>query len=397
MTSSLWIGTRSAGLARLAEFLPNAGSSYAATRNEDRGPDDRSNVSCLSPWIRRRLLTEAEVVRAVRGAHGTTASEKFVDEVCWRTYWKGWLEGRPQLHAQYLVEVARLKSQLAEDGTLRARFEAARSGGTGIDCLDAWSRELRDTGWLHNHARMWFASIWIFTLRLPWQLGAEFFREHLLDFDPASNTLSWRWVAGLHTPGKHYLARAENIARYTNARFDPRGQLDESAAPLTEEIPPPRPVPPVFDKPITGDVALLLHDDDCDPGSLDLAGCTVRAVAGLAMPAPRATRGVAPAVAAFAHGAVEDALCCAERRFGVAAVRLDDSADIAVWASGHDLPVITPYAPVGPVADALAVLPTPPRAVPRAWDRHVWPHATKGFFQLRQHIPAYLASAPMGS
>jgi deoxyribodipyrimidine photo-lyase len=59
---------------------------------------------------------------------------------------------------------------------------------------------------------MWFASIWIFTLRLPWPLGAAFFQAHLQDHDAASNTLSWRWVAGIQTPGKHYLARAENIA-----------------------------------------------------------------------------------------------------------------------------------------------------------------------------------------
>ena len=70
---------------------------------------------------------------------------------------------------------------------------------------------------------MWFASIWIFTLRLPWALGADFFLRHLIDADAASNTLSWRWGAGLQTVGKTYLARTENIARYTNGRFAPRG------------------------------------------------------------------------------------------------------------------------------------------------------------------------------
>ncbi|SIQ09636.1 MULTISPECIES: FAD-binding domain-containing protein [Acidiphilium] len=391
----LFTPTRNAGLARLAEFLPHAGRAYAEGRNTDPGPGRHSAVSHLSPYLRHRLITEAEVTQAVFAAHGEAAM-KFIEEVCWRSYWKGWLEHRPAVWANYRAGVRRGENRLATSGGLRREFHDACAGQTGIDCFDAWAQELVAHGYLHNHARMWFASIWIFTLRLPWELGADFFLRHLHDGDVASNTLSWRWVAGLHTPGKHYLARAENIARYTNARFDPRGQLDETAESLTEEIPPPRPVPPVFDKPINGDVALLLHDDDCDPGSLDLAGCTVRAVAGLAMPAPRATRGVAPPVAAFAHGAVEDALCRAERRFGVAAVRLDDSAAITAWSSEHDLPVITPYAPVGPVADALAVLPTPPRAVPRAWDRHFWPHATKGFFQLRQHIPAYLASAPMG-
>ncbi len=95
------------------------------------------------------------------------------------------------------------------------------SGSTGIDCFDHWAQELADTGYLHNHARMWFASIWIFTLELPWQLGADFFLTRLLDADPAANTLSWRWVAGLHTPGKHYLARASNIEKFTLGRFNP--------------------------------------------------------------------------------------------------------------------------------------------------------------------------------
>ena len=116
-------------------------------------------------------------------------------------------------------------------------MEAAEQGRTGIDCFDAWSTELRETGWLHNHVRMWFASIWMFTLRLPWELGADFFARELIDFDPASNTLSWRWVAGLHTRGKNYVARADNIARYTQGRYNPAGQLDEDPAPLSEAEP----------------------------------------------------------------------------------------------------------------------------------------------------------------
>jgi len=81
---------------------------------------------------------------------------------------------------------------------------------------------------------MWFASIWIFTLRLPWQLGAAFFMEHLYDGDPASNTLSWRWVAGIQTKGKHYLARSANISKFTNQRFQ-YTQLTTNAEPILED------------------------------------------------------------------------------------------------------------------------------------------------------------------
>jgi deoxyribodipyrimidine photo-lyase len=73
----------------------------------------------------------------------------------------------------------------------------ATFGRTGIACFDQWTGELLETGYLHNHARVWFSSIWIFTLRLPWKLGADFFIRFLNDGDSASNTLSWRWVAGL--------------------------------------------------------------------------------------------------------------------------------------------------------------------------------------------------------
>lgn len=219
-----WIPTRDAGLARLAAFTSRAGRDYARDRNEDRGPGLRANVSALSPWIRRRLVTEAEVIDAVLGRHRFEACEKFIQEVFWRGYWKGWLEMRPVVHARYEAERDILRARWAGESSLTSALE----GRTGLGCFDAWVRELVEIGWLHNHTRMWFASIWIFTLRLPWQLGADFFDQHLLDADAASNTLSWRWVAGLHTKGKHYLARAENIRIHTRGRFDPRGQLQRA-------------------------------------------------------------------------------------------------------------------------------------------------------------------------
>jgi hypothetical protein len=89
----------------------------------------------------------------------------------------------------------------------------------------------KENNYLHNHTRMWFASIWIFTLELPWQLGAEFFMQHLYDGDAASNTLGWRWVAGVQTQGKHYLASEWNIKKFTNNRFQ-NIQLNENASPI---------------------------------------------------------------------------------------------------------------------------------------------------------------------
>ncbi|MCC3752000.1 MAG: DNA photolyase FAD-binding protein, partial [Halorhodospira halophila] len=214
--------TRAAGEARMATFAPRMGRVYASGRNHDRGPGAHRDVSGLSPWLRRRLVLEADVVAAALDTHGPESAEKFVQEVIWRGYFKGWLERRPAVWADYRRGLDADLAALVRDRRLARAVEAAEGGATGLDCFDAWVTELVETGYLHNHARMWFASIWIFTLGLPWRVGADFFLRHLVDGDPASNTLGWRWVAGLHTRGKPYAAKAWNIAKFSGGRFAPR-------------------------------------------------------------------------------------------------------------------------------------------------------------------------------
>ncbi len=225
--------TRSAARQQLSTFLPRAGQHYERRRNFDLGSGDRDNVSCLSPWIRHRLLLEREVALAAAEAHGEGA-DKFIDEVFWRTYFRGWMAHHPAVWACYCPAVAAAADEAGADPGLADRLRAAETGRTGNAAFDHWSRELAATGYLHNHARMWFASIWVFTLRLPWALGADFFLRHLLDGDPASNTLSWRWVCGLHTRGKTYLARRDNILKFTEGRLDPGPGLAQQAEPLQE-------------------------------------------------------------------------------------------------------------------------------------------------------------------
>lgn len=238
---------RAFALRRLEMWLGRAGRAYAAERNAAERPfwaqagdasDAPGAVSGLSPWIRTRLLAESEVALAAWRVHGAQA-EKFVQEVGWRAYWKGWLEMRP---ARW--DEARRLARAPQSAAVERAIRRAEAGETGIACFDAWVAALREHGWLHNHERMWLASIWIFTLGLPWARGADFFMRHLLDGDCASNTLSWRWVAGLQTLGKHYLARADNIRRFTQnpasgGPFDPRGQLNETAEPLPGDPHPP--------------------------------------------------------------------------------------------------------------------------------------------------------------
>ena len=159
---------------RLAAYLPKAGRAYAAGRNYDLGPGAHSKVSGLSPWLRHRLLLETDVLGAALGRHGFAASEKFVQEVFWRAYFKGWLEHRPEVWRRYRADLVAQLGLLEKDQSLAVRYEEATQGKTGIECFDAWVQELLHTHYLHNHARMWFASIWIFTLKLPWGSGRGF-------------------------------------------------------------------------------------------------------------------------------------------------------------------------------------------------------------------------------
>ncbi len=396
MSAPLWIPTRRAGLDRLAAFLPRAGRTYARERNVDRGPEDRANVSALSPWIRRRLITEEEVLAAVLARHGYANAEKFIQEICWRTYWKGRLELRPSVLTRFDDERIALEARLAEERELARAVERATAGETGIACFDAWARELLATGYLHNHARMWFASVWIFTLRLPWQIGADFFFKHLLDADPASNTLSWRWVGGLQTRGKHYLARADNIRSYTEGRFDPRGLLSEDARPLPDEGAPPPIVPlPPADPVPHETVALLLTEEDLHPESLGIE-CDVCAVAALASP-PIA--GAERPAARFGAGAIEDGLRRATAHFDARCdgVLVDGDALLA-WARGCGArTVVTAYPPTGLIARELARTEAALARdgirlarIRRAWDDAAWPHATSGFFAFKERIPKLL-------
>jgi deoxyribodipyrimidine photo-lyase len=389
---------RAAGLERLAAFIPSA-DRYAARRNQVE--PGHENVSGLSPYLRRRLITEREVLGAVLARHPFARVNKFVQEVCWRSYWKGWLQLRPAVWDDYLERAAGDRDAL--DSGVAERLAAAEAGRTGLICLDDWARELVATGYLHNHARMWFASIWIFTLGLPWSLGAAFFLRHLLDGDPASNTLSWRWVAGLHTRGKHYLARAENIERYTGGRYAPYGELNEDAPALVESrtyarrsLRPAERLDPDLA------TALLITTEDLAPehsAAADLVPC---AIAGGWSRATAEAVDLAEPVCRFEQDAAEDALRRAGAHYGRAPLCLpaDDWLRAALdWAQASGArQVATLTAPVGPWRPLLDELGGRLQArslrlveLRRGWDGSLWPHATHGYFRFREHIPEAVA------
>ena len=216
---------------QLSYYLPKAGKYYELNRNYSEDSSSNKTTSLLSPFIRYRLISEENVLKKILEKYELRDCEKFVQEIYWRTYWKGWLEHRPSVYSDYLED----RNKLIEELGNKKFYLNAISGNTNLSFFNKWVNTLKEDGYLHNHVRMWFASIWIFTLKLPWQLGADFFMQHLLDGDPASNTLSWRWVAGIHTKGKNYLARKSNIEKYSNIKISNNEILNENATPLIED------------------------------------------------------------------------------------------------------------------------------------------------------------------
>ena len=387
--------TRAAGLARLADFADRAGDVYGRCRNYDLGAAHRANVSALSPWIRHRLITEQEVLNTALNAHGFEKAESFVHEIFWRTYFKGWLEQQPTVWPAYQSGLRRQLKSVEKDRRLAGQYTSACAGETGIECFDHWADELVNTGYLHNHARMWFASIWIFTLKLPWELVADFFLRHLMDGDPASNTLAWRWVAGIQTKVRPYIARVSNISKFTDGRFCPLHQLVTNVEPIDDPADHLRkPLPEVTQvSDIPADFLLLVTEDD-----MQIADALPHAP--LATIGALATEGRSPLPIGevayhFATKAMRDA--CGGTpilRHNAWAVGIIDAC-----AAQNIKTVVTWYATVGPVSTALSNAQADLDAAGirvilarRDFDTVAWPHATKGFFAMKKNVPKILTS-----
>ncbi|MGC6517761.1 MAG: FAD-binding domain-containing protein [Candidatus Puniceispirillaceae bacterium] len=385
---------RQEALARLEAFLPDAGSHYAKRRNYDYGQGAHNHVSGLSPALRRRTLCEEEVIKATLSHHRFASSEKFIQEVFWRTYWKGWLEMRPGLWSDY-------RAWLTKGPKDSAFLQAALTGTTDIPCFNDWHRELIETNYLHNHSRMWFASIWIHTLGLPWQSGAAFFMHHLSDGDPASNTLGWRWVAGLQTRGKAYAARADNIAQFTNGRHTPYGLLQEDVTAIDgPENPPAMTVRPPLSATGTRPL-LILTPEDCHSESLTLPHKPV-AVASLSsdLIPNRAT-----SVMRDDEKALADGVNRAKAYYKVpsyAPVQANDGQDglsqiFAQAKSDYQADhIVMAYQPVGYWHDFLSHNTLPITEIMRVYDHLCWPHAKKGFFPFKEKIPSFISSVTAG-
>ncbi len=393
--------TREAGETLLRHFAPRMGDIYARERNYDQGPARHEFVSCLSPYVRRRLVLEQDLIEAALASHGPKRAEKFIQEVFWRAYFKGWLEQRPTVWRDYVQGLSADLAALDSDAPLADRVAAAESGQTGLECFDEWVHELVQTGYLHNHARMWFASIWIFTLSLPWRIGADFLYRHLLDGDPASNTLSWRWVAGLHTRGKAYAADASNIDRYSRGRFRPSPhQLAPVTAGLEHTEPQGLPERTALRMPRapnpTLESAVLITEEDCRPEDFAAQCENVKGAATLSASGLRSPRVVSGKVMRAEDEALADAAL--RSGFNCAPLKAGDPAPFLGWIDRLAVKqLLTPFIPQGPLRDWLSAN---ERALgergiticewQRPFDRLVWPHASAGFFKVKEKIPVLL-------
>ena len=391
-----WIATREAGLEQLHSYAEHMGRYYAERRNHDEGPP-RRNVSQLSPWLHAGLISEGEVLQTALSRHSPSSADKFISEVFWRIYFKGYLEQRPTIWATYCDDRDDAFRAMRENSGKTKAYERAISGGTGIEAFDYWAKELVETGYLHNHARMWFASIWIFTLKLDWTLGADFFLRHLMDGDAASNTLSWRWVGGLHTKGKTYLARASNIARYTADHEEGplRAEgLSAEAEPLTEQREHSRRaivLPDGTDARKAGQpYALLLHDEAAHHTPLGLEEPPALVISA-ARPDARSPERVGELARRFSKQAVHSGGDAASAEFGCPHVDWTPESSLgAILAKAGLSRVITSYLPVGWTRDALAPDLQPLRDEDRLielvsdLDRATWPHAKAGFFGVKK-------------
>jgi deoxyribodipyrimidine photo-lyase len=197
-------GGRRAAMERLGRVDP---PEYAASRNYLNG-----RVSRLSPYLRHGAVSLSEVRdAALKRVRRRFKAEKFVNELAWRDYWQRlyvklgdgiWRDQEPYKTGWQASDYA---DDLPDD---------IANAKTGTACMDGFARELHEIGYLHNHARMWLAAYVVHWRRVKWQAGARWFLSHLLDGDPASNNLSWQWVASTFSH-KPYIFNRANLEKFT--------------------------------------------------------------------------------------------------------------------------------------------------------------------------------------
>ena len=365
---------------KLNQFIENNLLEYSKLRNFDFGPDNRSNISCLSPYITHGILNELEVIDKSLKKFSFVKNEKFIQEILWRVYWKGWLELRPNVWSDYLIELKRLSNEFKNN----QNYLDAIEGKTNLECFNQWVNELKENNYLHNHTRMWFASIWIFTLKLPWQLGAEYFMQQLYDGDAASNTLGWRWVAGVQTQGKHYLASEWNINKFTNNRFK-NIKLNENATPIFSDRTYPVNKKDFINSEILEDQTLLIFENNMTFEFSDFKEHKFKKIFLVSNDSNRSI-GLSEKVLEFKANLLKDQK-----------IRLDEKSINCEIININNLKKITEeiyalYPTVGENLDFIEINQLKNiKFLYRKLDQFSWQYCNKGFFNFKNYIPKIIA------
>ena len=256
--SSEWAGGRLAASRKLNEIDI---ASYARNRNFLNGA-----VTHLSPYLRHGCLTLNETFHSIKKRFGQSA-EKLVFQLAWRDYWRQvWYAMGDAIYSEMEPpKVAISHATLSED---------IREGKTGLPCMDAFINDLTETGYVHNHARMWLASYIVHHRKMDWRNAADWFETYLLDGDVASNHLSWQWVTSTFS-SKPYFFNKETLSRYTGAKycatckvecpFDASYEVlndrlfNKTLVPIAKQYP----ILPVTTKSLSGHpaVAIFVHDE----------------------------------------------------------------------------------------------------------------------------------------
>ena len=376
---------RDEALNRLEDFSNNNLGKYAADRNFDPGPENRNNTSLLSQYISHRIIDEQETIRSAYNKLPFKKIEKFVQEVFWRTYWKGWLEMRPQVWDDYNQDLNNLQNELNS-----SNYKEAIEGNTKIPCFNDWVLELKEFGYLHNHARMWFASIWIFTLGLPWQLGADFFLKHLLDGDPASNTLGWRWVAGLHTKGKHYLASEWNINKFSAKKYEHLNLNEQAQAKHEDRSYDIQPI--LFDEINSEHSLFVFHNLDC---SLHLVEkeMNFNHYAVIDFTSLLKKENYSPKVLDFKIRSNQYLTTTLKEQFNSQTI-IQNKDDLQTFIKEKNIKnIIFPYLAVGYENDFIKEIKKECNIyyLARDYDKYCWQFSTKGFFKFKEQIPKIMS------
>ncbi len=199
-----------AALERFKQFKKSALDTYDENRNIP-GVDGTSKMSAHLKFgeIHPRTLLE--------GLGDSKAHDTFRKEIAWREFYADVLFHNPHTENDYYSE----KFTAMRYDAPGAQLEAWKQGKTGFPFVDAAMRQLLLEGWMHNRTRMVVASFLVKDLHLEWQHGADFFKEHLVDFDVASNAHGWQWTAGTGTDASPYYRVFNPIEQ--GKKFDPEG------------------------------------------------------------------------------------------------------------------------------------------------------------------------------